>query len=80
MKFNTYTQFLFYIEEKYSEDEQIIIENFISYYINEFKGFNKHNCRFTYEESLSLDKTGELHKLALLGVEIEKKIIIKHSY
>lgn len=80
MKFDTYTQLLLYIEEKYTEDEQIIIENLISYYINEFKGFGKHNCQYTYKESLSFDKTGELHKLALLGVEFEKRKIIKQNY
>ena len=74
MSFQTYSQFLSYIEEKYDEEQQITIENFISYYINEYNHFGKYNCKATYEEELKNDSTGELHRMALIGFEFEKKI------
>ena len=74
--FQTFKQFLDYIENNYEEDDIITIENFMSYYINEYRGFGKYNCKKTYEEDLYYDKTGELHKLALIGFEFEKK---KHN-
>jgi hypothetical protein len=64
---------------KYNEEDQITIENFISYYINIFNGFGKANCEITYKESLNNDKTGELHNFALIGFEFEKKIFNKHK-
>lgn len=35
--FQTYSQFLNYIECNYEEEELITIENFISYYMNEYR-------------------------------------------
>jgi hypothetical protein len=70
--FQTFRQFLDYIENNYDEEQLITIENFMSYYINEYRG--KYNCKQTYYDDLQHDKTGELHKLALIGFEFEKKI------
>jgi hypothetical protein len=72
--FQTFSQFLNYIENNYDEEQQIIIENFMSYYINEYRNFGKYNCKHIYDEDLQNDKTGELHKLALIGFVFEKKI------
>jgi len=72
-KFDNFNEFLLYIEKNYSEEDQLIIENFMSYYINEYRDFGKYNCKKTYEEYLDYDKTGELHKRALIGFEYEKK-------
>ena len=60
--------------------QQISIENFMSYYINKYKGFGKRNCKYTYDNELKSDKTGELHKLALIGFEFEKKIHDEREY
>ena len=78
--FQTFSQFLKYIESNYEEEEQIIIENFMSYYINDYRKFGKYNCKYEYEEDLKNDKTGELHKLALIGFEFEKKIHDERQY
>jgi len=78
--FQTYSQFLNYIECNYDEEQQIIIENFISYYINEYKKFGKYNCKDTYYDDLKSDTTGELHKLGVIGFEFEKKIHDERQY
>lgn len=78
--FQTYRQFLNYIESNYDEEQQIIIENFISYYINEYRKFGKYNCKDTYEDDLKSDTTGELHKLGVIGFEFEKKIHDEREY
>jgi hypothetical protein len=72
--FQTFSQFLEYIERNYEEEEIITIENFMSYYINEYRGFGKYNCKYTYDNDLEDDKSGELYKLALIGFKFEKKI------
>ena len=72
--FQTFGQFLDYIENNYEEEQQIIIENFMAYHINEYRNFGKYNCKYTYDDDLQNDKTGELHKLALIGFEFEKQI------
>lgn len=72
-QFQNYTQFLHYVEDNYDEEEQIIIENFISYYINKYRGFGHLNCESTYQDDLKLDSTGKLHQLALIGFEFEKQ-------
>lgn len=71
--FESFSEFLAYIEHNYDEEQQIIIENFMAYYINEYRGFGKKNCKLEYDEDLKSDKTGELHRLALIGFEFEKK-------
>jgi hypothetical protein len=78
--FQTFSSFLDYIDRNYDEEQNIIIENFMSYYINKYRGVGRHNCEYTYNEGLESDTTGELHKLALIGFEFEKKIHDKHQY
>jgi hypothetical protein len=78
--FQTYKQFLNYIENNYDEEQNIIIENFISYYINEYKKFGKYNCKNTYDEDLKNDTTGELNKLGVIGFEFEKNIHDERQY
>ena len=73
--FETYKEFLDYVENNYEEEDQLIIEDFIAYYINEFRGYGKYNCKHTYKNNLLNDNTGELHKLGLIGFEFEKKIL-----
>jgi hypothetical protein len=71
--FHTLSQLLIYIENNYEEEQQLIIEDLMSYYINEYKNCGKHNCEYTYKDNLKNDKTGELHKIARIGFEFEKK-------
>jgi hypothetical protein len=73
-QFQDYRQFLLYIENNYEEEDQLIIEGFISYYINEFRGFGKRNCECTYQDNLKCDTTGDLHTLAVIGFDFEKSI------
>jgi hypothetical protein len=56
--FQTYSQFLNYIESNYDEEQLITIENFISYYINKYRKFGKYNCKDTYNDDLKSDTTG----------------------
>lgn len=78
--FQTFRQFLDYIETNYEEEQIITIENFMSYYINEYRNYGKYNCKYTYNDDLKNDKTGELHKFALIGFEFEKKIHDEREY
>ena len=78
--FQSYRQFLIYIESNYDEEQQIIIENFISYYMNEYRKFGKYNCKNTYVEGLKSDTTSELHNLGVIGFEFEKKIHDERQY
>jgi hypothetical protein len=78
--FQTFSAFLDYIERNYDEEQNIIIENFMSYYINKYRKFGKYNCEYTYKDDLINDTTGELHKLALIGFEFEKKIHDEREY
>ena len=73
--FQTFKQFLLYMENNYDEEEQITIENFMSYYINKYTGFGRHNCEYTYQEDLKNDTSGKLHAFALIGFEFEKKFM-----
>lgn len=75
--FETYKHFLEYVEKNFEEEEQLVIEDFIAYYINEYRGYGRYNCKLTYKENLLNDKTGELHRLGLIGFEFEKKIFDK---
>ena len=78
--FQTYSQFLNYIERNYDEEQQMIIENFMSYYMNKYRKFGKYNCKHTYDEDLKSDTTGELHKLGVVGFEFEKKMHEERQY
>ena len=77
--FKTFSQFLNCMRS-YNLEQQITIENFMSYYINEYRGFGKRNCKYTYNNELKSDTTVELHKLALIGFEFEKKIHDEREY
>lgn len=63
------------MENNYDEEDQLIIEDFISYYINKYRGFGHKNCECTYQESLKYDISGKLHQFAVIGFEFEKKNI-----
>jgi hypothetical protein len=47
----TFSQFLNYMRS-YDVEQQITIENFMSYYINDYRGFGKRNCKYTYNDEL----------------------------
>lgn len=76
--FQTFSEFLDYIEKNYDEEQNIIIENFMAYYINKYR--NKYNDEDLYKSDLKDDVTGELHKLALIGFEFEKNIHDEREY
>jgi len=37
-QFQNYNEYLVYMDKNYDEEEQLIIEDFISYYINKYRG------------------------------------------
>ena len=78
--FQTFKQFLLYMENNYDEEEQITIESFMSYYINKYTGFGRYNCEYTYQADLKNDTNGKLHAFALIGFEFEKKIYDERQY
>jgi hypothetical protein len=39
VEFQNYKEYLLYMENNYDEEDQITIENFISYYMNKYRGF-----------------------------------------
>ena len=78
--FQTYSQFLDYIEKNYDEEQNEIIEGFIAYYINKYRVFGKYNCEISYNDDLKSDITGELHKLGVIGFNFEKKIHDEREY
>lgn len=70
--FKDYNAYLLYMENNYDEEEQITIENFISYYINKYKGFGHYNCEDVYQDELKNDINGRLHEFAMIGFNFEK--------
>ena len=74
----TFSEFLDYIEKNYDEQENIIIENFMTYYINKYR--KKYNDEDLYKADLKDDTTGALHKLTLIGFEFEKNIYDEREY
>lgn len=62
-----------YMDVHYDEEQQITIENFISYYINKYRGFGHLNSEKDYQAELKEDKDGKLHEFALIGYEFEKQ-------
>jgi hypothetical protein len=76
--FQTFSKFLDYIEKNYDEEQNIIIENFMVYYINKYR--NKYNDEDLYKADMKDDVTGELHKLALIGFDFEKNIHDEREY
>jgi hypothetical protein len=77
VKFRYYKEYLLYMENNYDEEDQITIENFISYYINKHRGFGHYNCEDTYQDDLKNDTNGKLHEFAIIGFDFEKKIYDK---
>jgi hypothetical protein len=76
--FQTFSEFLDYTEKNYDEEQNIIIENFMAYYINKYR--KKYNDEDLYKTDLKDDTTGVLHKLALIGFEFEKNIHDEREY
>jgi hypothetical protein len=74
VEFKDYKEYLIFMENNYDEEEQIIIENFIAYYINKHRGFGHYNCEYSYQEELKNDINGKLHEFAIIGFNFEKKI------
>jgi hypothetical protein len=70
--FQTFSEFLDYIEKNYDEEQNIIIENFMAYYINKYR--DKYNDEDLYKSDLKDDVTGDLNKLSLIGFVFEKNI------
>jgi len=73
-EFQDYKEYQFYMENNYDEEEQITIENFISYYMNKHRGFGHYNCEYTYQDELKNDINGKLHEFAIIGFNFEKNI------
>jgi hypothetical protein len=73
-EFQDYKQYLLYMENNYDEEDQITIENFISYYINKYRGFGRYNCEYTFLDDLKNDIIGKLHDFAIIGFNFEKLI------
>jgi hypothetical protein len=71
-EFQDYKEYLLYMENNYDEEEQITIENFISYYMNKYRGFGHYNCEDTYKAELKNDINGKLHAFAIIGFNFEK--------
>jgi hypothetical protein len=71
--FQDYKAYLLYMENNYDEEDQITIENFISYYMNKYRGFGQYNCEYAYQAELKNDVTGKLHEFAMIGFNFEKK-------
>jgi len=71
-EFRDYKEYLLYMDRNYDEEEQITIENFISYYMNKHNGFGHLNCEAEYQDALKNDTTGKLHEFAMIGFNFEK--------
>ena len=65
IEFQNYKEYLLYMENNYNEEEQITIENFISYYINKHKRFGHYNCEYTYQDDLKNNINNSLNKFNL---------------
>lgn len=72
-EFQDYNEYQHYMDNNYDEEEQITIENFISYYLNKLRGFGHNNCESTYQDELKNDVTGKLHGFAIIGFNLLKK-------
>jgi hypothetical protein len=73
VEFKNYKEYQNYMDNNYDEEEQITIENFISYYMNKLRGFGHHNCEYTYQDELKNDINGKLHEFAIIGFNLLKK-------
>ena len=73
IEFNDYNEYQIYMDNNYDEEEQITIENFISYYMNKLRGFGHKNCEYEYQDDLKNDINGKLHEFAIIGFNLLKK-------
>jgi hypothetical protein len=73
IEFQDYKEYQLFMDDIYDEEQQITIENFISYYMNKFKGFGHLNCEETYQDELKNDINGKLHEFAMIGFNLLKK-------
>jgi hypothetical protein len=71
--FKNYKEYQNYMDYKYDEEQQITIENFISYYMNKLRGFAHYNCETTYQDEYKNDINGELHQFAIIGFHLLKE-------
>lgn len=53
-----------FIERTYDIEQQIIIEDFLSYFENEYCGYGHHNDQNLYRENKETDSSGELFAVA----------------
>jgi hypothetical protein len=72
-EFKDYNDYQNYMDNNYDEEEQITIENFISYYMNKLRGFGHHNCEHTFQDELKSDSNGKLHEFSIIGFNLLKK-------
>ena len=78
IEFKDYNQYQLYLDNNYNEDQQITIENFISYYQNKDNGFGHLNCEIEYQDELKND-IDNLHKIAIIGFNLLKKNKLKRN-
>jgi hypothetical protein len=72
-EFQDYKAYQLYMDNNYDEEDQITIENFISYYENKRNGFGHYNWESAYQEALRNDTTGKLHEFAMIGFNLLNK-------
>lgn len=77
LQFADYKHYQRYLDDNFDEEQQLTIENFISYYMNILKGFRNHNCLSTYENELKNDTHGNLHQISIIGYNLLKKNLLK---
>jgi hypothetical protein len=73
VEFKNYNEYQIYMDNNYDEEEQITIENFISYYMNKLREFGHYNCEYTYQDELKNDISGKLHEFSIIGFNLLKK-------
>ena len=69
-QFQDYRAYQVYMDNNYDEEQQITIENFISYYMNKHNGLGHHNCESSYQDELTGDTHGKLHEFAMIGFHL----------
>jgi len=69
VEFQNYNEYQVYMDNNYDEDQQITIENYISYYMNKHRGFEHHNKN---QDELKNDIVGKLHEFAIIGFNLLK--------
>lgn len=70
----TFQWYQTHINSYYNKDETETIEKYIAHYMNRFTGFGNTTGTVLFEEASAIDPTEELHKIAMIGVEIEKQL------